>query len=147
MEEVIILKRCPKCHWIVLENEKTNCPNCIYKAELESVDNATDEQTVNYQKEYEAQLALINVMGGKQPDNTYVPPTDYELRLAQERIDRAQKEQEYKDSHPNAVQCPKCSSFSVATVNRGYSVITGFFGSGSPRNVCQKCGYKWKPGK
>ena len=25
------------------------------------------------------------------------------------------------------------------------SLKTGFLGSGSPRNVCQKCGYKWKP--
>lgn len=45
------------------------------------------------------------------------------------------------------VKCPKCGSSSVATVNRGYSVLTGFLGSGKPMNVCQKCGHKWKPGK
>ena len=41
--------------------------------------------------------------------------------------------------------CPICNSTSIQTVNRGYSFFTGFIGSGSPRNVCQKCGYKWKP--
>jgi len=41
--------------------------------------------------------------------------------------------------------CPECGSESVATVNRGYSLLFGFIGSGSPRNVCQKCGYKWDP--
>ncbi len=47
----------------------------------------------------------------------------------------------------SSVRCPKCGSYSVATTNRGYSLLTGFIGSGSPRNVCQKCGHKWKPGK
>lgn len=45
------------------------------------------------------------------------------------------------------VTCPKCGSTSIATTNRGYSFFTGFLGSGKPVNVCQKCGYKWKPGK
>lgn len=43
--------------------------------------------------------------------------------------------------------CPKCGSTSITTVNRGYSVITGFIGSGKPMNVCQMCGYKFEPGK
>lgn len=43
------------------------------------------------------------------------------------------------------ITCPKCQSNAIATVNRGYSLLTGFLGSGSPRNVCQNCGYKWKP--
>lgn len=52
--------------------------------------------------------------------------------------------EEYKrrESTPH---CPKCGSTSISTINKGFSVITGFIGSGSPRNVCQKCGYKWKP--
>ena len=41
--------------------------------------------------------------------------------------------------------CPECGSTNVATINRGFSLITGFIGSGSPRNVCQICGHKWKP--
>lgn len=44
------------------------------------------------------------------------------------------------------LKCPKCKSSHIATVNRGYSLIMGPFGSASPRNVCQICGYKWKPG-
>lgn len=45
------------------------------------------------------------------------------------------------------ISCPKCGSTSISTVNRGYSVLTGFLGSGKPMNVCQNCGHKWKPGK
>ena len=52
-----------------------------------------------------------------------------------------------KNNIPNQVCCPKCGSTQIGVVNRGFSIITGFFGSGSPRNVCQNCGYKWKPGR
>ena len=45
------------------------------------------------------------------------------------------------------VTCPKCGSSSISTVNRGYSLLSGFIGSGTAVNVCQKCGYKWEPGK
>lgn len=45
------------------------------------------------------------------------------------------------------VVCPKCGSHNVGLVDRGYSFWTGFLGSGTPMNVCQNCGYSWKPGK
>lgn len=44
------------------------------------------------------------------------------------------------------VCCPRCGSESIATVNRGYSWFWGFLGSGTPMNVCQSCGHKFKPG-
>lgn len=52
---------------------------------------------------------------------------------------------EIKQRDLDTIKCPKCGSTAIQTVNRGYSLMTGFLGSGSPRNVCQKCGYKWKP--
>lgn len=48
---------------------------------------------------------------------------------------------------PNQVRCPKCGSISIATINRGFSIWTGFLGSGKPVNVCQACGHKFSPGK
>lgn len=47
----------------------------------------------------------------------------------------------------NRIKCPKCGSVSIATINRGYSFVWGFLGSGSARNVCQSCGYKFIPGR
>lgn len=47
----------------------------------------------------------------------------------------------------NVVKCPKCNSTSISTISRGFSILTGFIGSGNPINVCQSCGYKFKPGK
>lgn len=144
------MKRCPKCGWVELDNEVQYCPHCIYKAELECVDNASEEDMAKYKKKYEAQVFLYEMMEieyGSDLDNSYVPPTETELFFMEARAEREAREKEYERTHPNAVKCPKCGSYSVATTNRGYSILTGFIGSGSPRNVCQKCGYKWKPGK
>ncbi len=50
-----------------------------------------------------------------------------------------------KQETNNKVHCPKCSCTDIGVVNRGYSMLTGFIGSGKAMNVCKKCGYKWKP--
>ena len=52
-----------------------------------------------------------------------------------------------QDYEEPKVRCPKCGSTSIGSTTRGYSLFTGFLGSGTPMNVCQKCGYKWKPSK
>ena len=53
-----------------------------------------------------------------------------------------------KEIHnPQIPCCPRCGSTSIATINRGYSIVWGFLGSGTPMNVCQACGHKYKPGK
>lgn len=71
-------------------------------------------------------------------------PIEYQLKISQFKANIAQQEST-NVKNDNKPKCPKCGSKSIVTTNRGYSVITGFIGSGSPRNVCQNCGYKWKP--
>lgn len=63
------------------------------------------------------------------------------------KAEQAAADEEKKRRRANEpVSCPKCGSTSIATVNRGYSLMWGIYGSGSPRNVCQKCSYRFKPG-
>ena len=64
-------------------------------------------------------------------------PSECRLTIANEKVKKAAA----------PVKCPKCGSASIATVNRGYSIVWGFIGSGKPMNVCQKCGYKFAPKK
>ena len=64
----------------------------------------------------------------------------------QAKIQR-ESEKRTEEQVANQVKCPKCGSTQIGVTNRGYSLLSGFIGSGSARNVCQKCGYKWKPGK
>ena len=63
-------------------------------------------------------------------------------------IERKEIERRKAECHKKGIPCcAKCGSSSIATINRGYSMVTGFIGSGKPVNVCQKCGYKWQIGK
>lgn len=45
----------------------------------------------------------------------------------------------------NILKCPKCGSTAVSIGARGFSIVTGFLGSGQTVNRCGNCGYKWKP--
>lgn len=45
----------------------------------------------------------------------------------------------------NQVKCPKCGSTSITAGQRGYSLFTGFIGSGKTVNRCANCGHRWKP--
>lgn len=79
---------------------------------------------------------------------------EYELKMAQFRSIAEQKRQEIENEIQATInkdkskpKCPNCGSTAIGVINRGYSFWTGFLGSGSPRNVCKNCGYKWKAGK
>jgi hypothetical protein len=65
---------------------------------------------------------------------------EYELKMSQFR---QQLNQQKADS--NKVSCPKCGCTDIGVANRGFSIVTGFIGSGKSMNVCKKCGHKWKP--
>ena len=69
----------------------------------------------------------------------------HEIEVQKKAADKAKREAEERDA--NQVRCPKCGSTQIGVTNRGYSLLSGFIGSGSARNVCQNCGYSWKPGK
>lgn len=46
----------------------------------------------------------------------------------------------------NVVRCPKCGSTSVTTEEKGYGLF-GWIGASQKKNLCQKCGHKWWPGR
>lgn len=52
---------------------------------------------------------------------------------------------EIKEAAKNTVTCPRCGSTAITTGNRGFSIVTGFLGSGKTVNRCGNCGYKWEP--
>lgn len=69
---------------------------------------------------------------------------EYQARMSQFRK-QLDEESARRSVIDNQVKCRRCGSTNISTTNRGFSIVTGFIGSGSPRNVCQNCGYKWKP--
>lgn len=68
---------------------------------------------------------------------------EYEIKISMFR-NLVEQQEKAKQEERNKPKCPTCGSTSLATVNRGYSFLTGFLGSGKPMNVCQSCGHKWK---
>jgi len=73
--------------------------------------------------------------------------------LAKIIIDTGKVPETYDGSHltvrskkdDGKIHCPKCDSTNIVTGQRGYSIITGFWGSNRTMNRCAKCGYKWEP--
>lgn len=45
------------------------------------------------------------------------------------------------------IVCPRCGSTQYHAGTRGFSLITGFIGSGKTVLTCLKCGHRWKPGR
>lgn len=120
-EEIMKYKMCPVCH-------STNSFVDEYIMDIKRI--STDENFMKAMTElYEKD------------------PIEYQLKISQFKTQVKQQEQveESTRESKDVIHCPKCNSTAIQTVNRGYSFWTGFLGSGSPRNVCQKCGYKWKP--
>lgn len=56
----------------------------------------------------------------------------------------ANQSEELKNND-TCIHCPKCGSTSVSTGARGFSIWTGFLGSGKTVNRCAKCGHTWQP--
>ena len=68
---------------------------------------------------------------------------EYQSRISQFRA-QAKADGCYDKPKPKLC-CPKCGSEYITTGKRGYSLLTGFIGSGKTVNRCGSCGYKWKP--
>lgn len=116
----------------VAEEKVTHCPVCNTK--YETINMSTDD-FLTIRDASNCNRDLLFAMIKLHDDD----PIEYELKIAQFREIAERKKAE--DSKP---RCPKCGSTSIATVNKGYSLLTGFLGSGKPMNVCQSCGHKWK---
>ncbi|MGI6096166.1 MAG: hypothetical protein ACOYBL_12170 [Lachnospiraceae bacterium] len=84
-------------------------------------------------------------------------PIEYQFKIQQFKNLATQQEQTN-----NQIHCPKCGSTDIGVINcgPGYSFFTGSIQVGRPMNiltgftsprklmnVCQNCGYRWKPGK
>ena len=69
---------------------------------------------------------------------------EYNLKISQFKVQLQQQKSSAPQS-ANTVRCPRCGSTNITAGQRGYSLLTGFAGSGSTVNRCANCGHKWKP--
>lgn len=124
-----------------LENidELDECPECLCPLNKENISTIPDGGWVKAVSTDENFMKAMTELYENDP-------IEYQLKMSQFKANLKQQESSKKvEEDKDVIHCPKCDSTAIQTINRGYSFWTGFLGSGSPRNVCQKCGYKWKP--
>lgn len=125
LENIDNLSECPECLCSLSKDHISTIPDGGWVKAISTDENFMKAMTELYEKD----------------------PIEYQLKISQFKTQLKQQENTKKmeEESKNQIRCPKCGSTAIQTVNRGYSFWTGLLGSGSPRNVCQKCGYKWKP--
>lgn len=148
------LINCPECGKEI-SDRATSCPNCGYPmvAKNHCIINGIDVDCSFIFNDYDIELKQMEMASKTNLDMKIadqivvewseqgkIPPV-FNGKVSTWEEDN----KKISSSRSNAPKCPKCNSTAIQTINRGYSFWTGFLGSGSPRNVCQKCGYKWKP--
>lgn len=70
------------------------------------------------------------------------------IEISESKLTEISKQEEKIQSFfmdKGGVRCPICGSTSVSTGQKGFNIITGFFGSNKTVNRCGKCGYSWEP--
>ncbi len=127
---------CKNCGYIDI-NEIALCPVCSK--------NEWEDYEMYQIKRISTDESFIQAMTKLHDED----PIEYQLKLQQLKNAKEQEKQieqsKKQESSEPKLNCPKCGSTNIQLTNRGFSLMTGFIGSGSPRNVCQKCGFKWKP--
>lgn len=138
------IKYCPVCGYVDLTEKENDCVYCNnsliatneYFDEICSQSELSDKEDI---EEYVRQLYVYS-------DDKF----DESIMSHRENQENTSAQVDYFEEqvilgNKNKCKCPECGSVDIQTINRGYNFLTGFLGSGSPRNVCQNCGYKWKP--
>lgn len=135
-----IVKQCLKCKQIIgccksedLVHIANNC-----NGELKTLNISWDELSII--EDISTDKGFIEAMIDLKEKDII----EYNLKMSQFK---AQLQQQ-KSSAPQSgstVHCPRCGSTNITAGQRGYSLLTGFVGSGSTVNRCANCGHKWKP--
>lgn len=126
----------------VLESIRKNDDNTAEQILKSTIPNLTFRDQCN--------LVIIMRSTDKIPKefNSQIGKETVSKLLNQMMINEKREKLRKKGINPDApAACPKCGSTQFSTLQRGHSLIFGWLGSGEPQNVCQKCGYKWTPGR
>ena len=123
------------------------CPKC--KSKLRSTSMTIDDYKIIFATSHDTNFIQV-MMDLKEKDII-----EYQLKLSQfkaqiENNKQTQQQVQHqakiqKQIEDNTVKCPRCGCTDIGVTNRGHSLVWGFIGSGEARNVCKKCGHKWKP--
>lgn len=137
-----IVLRCNKCgrFYIGGENKDINCIDNYKNCGGIMCDTGLKFDEANIIRKISSDNELLNAMIELKKNDII----EYNLKLSQFK-NQVDQNNQIQQRDNNVVKCPKCGSTNITAGQRGYSLVTGFIGSGSTVNRCAKCGYKWKP--
>jgi DNA-directed RNA polymerase subunit RPC12/RpoP len=150
IENIII---CPKCANIYFGYEREGVPlsiKCQYcnSTVINTLENPDKLFKLRIFKATREEFEEKSIQLAKMYGNNQFSKEEYEKRLCEteEAIIKNRKKDELKEhQQQNTPKCPKCGSTAITATQRGYSLLTGFIGSGKTMNYCKNCGHKWKP--
>lgn len=139
-----IMRYCPKCGDITIPSS-TKCTFCghdtletkyTFKECLEdtSIRKKIKEEYIDNSPEFDEELAKK-----REEENDKV------IHGSMTKEEKTVLQDMGAIPNNNIPKCPKCGSTAVSTGARGFSIVTGFIGSGQTVNRCGNCGHKWRP--
>lgn len=168
------LINCPECHKQISDKAQ-KCPDCGFPMNTPNIPINNDQtynvilkNTGIYGNKIRVINCIKNVLGleNRQASELAINvPSLLKKNISFDKANQIQKEIElsgaevvlepYNENQndkillekykTNILICPRCNSSAVITGQRGYSLLTGFFGSNKTVNRCGKCGYYWQP--
>ena len=116
------------------------CPFCGHKL-IDTMLTRDDFKAISKASNYNRDLLLAMIELRKKDVIEFETKMQPFRQKQEEHEKEMERKTEERVAERDRVHCPKCGSTNIRTTNRGFSIVTGFIGSGSPRNVCQKCGF------
>lgn len=167
-------KMCPNCGYPINDPTVPDVKNniCVFKSQrydltevLEYIEKTYDENGYCVDPKTPAYFILERIIPTigcdtnellgylaryrKVPDFNFIPtgdPDKYRLIKPKDYDPNFNIHKAFEEEQKKLIpKCPKCGSISITTGSRGYSLFTGFLGSGKTVNRCGNCGYKWTP--
>ena len=143
--------KCPKCgstfNKMFLIGKQGNCDTCpMCGAELQDAEEHPDWITWWYYKDIEYGDCSLWDKPPLHPEEfeliqEFKAPPESECGLDEvKRILRTYVPDAFEEPEKaDAIFCPRCGCSEFTLLNRGYSVLTGFLGSGKVKRVCNRC--------
>lgn len=149
---------CPECNTIfdetVLKQKNSEDTCLVCGASLSGDDNSDheespieDKQSVDEEKAVEKKTFYYYKEGGGTLDDMLFDGWKPLYTFQAINIEDAERQLKekcpdsifFRSSPSSEVRCPRCFSTEYTLLNRGFSIFTGFLGSGKVKRVCNHC--------
>lgn len=133
-----------------IEDNETVCPHCGNALVNEEITKSDFEKYLLYTDNNPKVVHALMELYKNDPIEYQIKINQLKLQYEQQKEVKKQQKIQQQSQSPTPSEpkltCPKCGSSNITEGTKGFSLTTGFIGSGNFRYVCKNCGNKWKPG-